>query len=89
MAADKAKAEAEQKQLEELTQENHLAMMQMDIDEDIDRAETATRTIRNFSAIENDSGKEFVGYTNIPDSKSSESDGEAEDLLRLKVRFLD
>lgn len=87
MAADKAKADAEKKRLEDLTQENHRAMAQMDIDEDIDRSKTAARTIRNFAAIENDSGEEFVGFADIQDSES-ESNGEAEDVLTLKVRFL-
>jgi len=83
---DKAKADAEKKEKEECTQENHCKMVQMDINEDIDRAETAAQTIRTFVELEDESSEEFVGYTAIEDSKS-ESDRGAEDMLSLKVRF--
>lgn len=86
IAADKARAEAEKKRQEELTQENHRILAQMDVDEDIDRAETATRTIRTFAELEDGSGEEFLGFAAIEDSES-ESDGGAEDALTLKVRF--
>jgi hypothetical protein len=86
MAADKAKADAEKKLKEELTQENHRKMAQMDIDEDVDRAETAARTIRTFTELEDESSEEFIGYADIEDSES-ESDRGAEDALTLKVRF--
>lgn len=85
IAADKAKAEAEKKQLEELAQQNHRAMVQMDITEDIDRVETTAQTIRTFNDLEDNSGEEFIGYVEVEDS---ESDDEAEDSLTLKVRFL-
>ena len=55
MAADKAKADAEKKEKEELMQENHHKMAQMDIDEDIDRAETAAQTIRTFAKLQSSS----------------------------------
>ncbi|KDR66446.1 hypothetical protein GALMADRAFT_232506 [Galerina marginata CBS 339.88] len=55
----------------------------MDIDEDIDRAETAARTIRTFAELEDESGEDFIGYTAVDDSES-ESDGGAEDALTLK-----
>jgi len=58
----------------------------MDINEDINRAETATRTIRTFAELENESGEEFIGYAAVEDSQS-ESDGQAEDGLTLKVRL--
>ncbi|KAF8812151.1 hypothetical protein BYT27DRAFT_7252111 [Phlegmacium glaucopus] len=83
IAADKAKAEAEKKRQEELTKENHHIMAKMDIDKDIDRAETAIRTIRTFAEIEDESGEEFIGYAAIEDSES-ELDGGAEDALTLK-----
>jgi len=82
---DKAKADAEKKQ-KELMQENYHKMAQMDINEDVDRAETAARTIRTFTELEDESGEEFVGYAAVEDSES-ESDGRAEDALTLKVRF--
>lgn len=84
--ADKAKADAEKKRKEELAEENQRALAQMDIDEDIDRAEAATRTIKTFTKLEDDSGEEFVGYAEVEDSES-EPDGDAEDALTLKVRF--
>jgi len=62
-------------------------MVQMDVDEDIDRAETAARTIRTFGDLEDDSGEEFIGYAEVEDSES-ESDSEAQDALMLKVRLL-
>lgn len=61
-------------------------MVQLDIDEDINRAETTTQTIRTLTDLENDSGKEFIGYADVEDSEC-ESDGDAEDTLMLKVRF--
>jgi hypothetical protein len=87
IAADKAKAEQEKKRLEELALENHRAMVQMDVDEDIDRVETAARTIRTFGDLEDDSGEEFIGHAEVEDSES-ESDCKAEDALMLKVRYL-
>ena len=87
MAADKAKADAEKKEKEELMRENVRKMAQMDIDEDIDRAETAARTIRTFAELEDESGEEFVGYADVEDS-DSELDGRAEDALTLKVRLV-
>ena len=87
IAADKAKAEEGKKRQEELTQENQCMMAQMDINEDLDRAETAAQTIRTFSDHEDHSGEEFVGYGDIEESES-ELDGEAEEALKLKVRFL-
>ena len=86
IAADKAKTEAEKKQLEEITEENHRTMARMDIEEDINRAETAARTIRTFADLENNTGEEFIGYEDVEDS-GSESGSEAEDALALKVRF--
>jgi hypothetical protein len=44
IVADQAKAETEKKCMEELTKDNNRAMVQMDIDEDIDRTDTANRT---------------------------------------------
>ena len=62
-------------------------MAQMDINEDLDRAETATQTIRTFSDHEDHSGEESVEYGDIEESES-ELDGKAEEALKLKVRFL-
>ena len=77
MAADKAKGDAEKKEKEELTQENVCKMAQMDIDEDIDRAETAAQTIRTFAKLEDESSEEFVGYADVEDP-DVELDGGAE-----------
>ena len=90
IAADKAKADAEKKKWEELTKENHRALEQMDIHEDISRAETAIRTIRTFGDLNRDSemdGEEFVGFNNIA-SSDSDTDGHTEDPVNLKVRYL-
>jgi hypothetical protein len=93
MAADKAKAEAKKRQQEELTQQNHRTMAQMDIDEDIDRAETAAQTVRTFADLNHDteSGvEEFVGYNSVSGSDDSDpgSDGHPEVPLQLEVRLL-
>jgi len=83
IAADKAKADAEKRQQEELIEENHRAMMQLDIDEDVDRANTAARTIRTFADLEcantNSDGEEFEGFHDVSSTTDSEStsDGEA------------
>ena len=92
VAADKAKADAEKKQQEELTEENHRAMEQMDINEDIARSETAARTIRTFGDLERDSetdGEEFVGFDDISGGEDSDSDSDshAKDAVNLKVRY--
>lgn len=58
----------------------------MDIDKDIDRAETVTRTIRTFANLDEESSEEFVGYADIEDSES-ELEDEVEDALTMKVRF--
>lgn len=86
IAADKAEANAEKQRQEDLTQENQRAMVQMDIDEDINRAEIAARTVRTFANLDNDSNEEFIGYADIKDSES-ESDGDADNASTLKVRF--
>lgn len=95
IAADKAAAEAKKRQQEVLTQEKHCAMAQMDIDEDIDRAEMATQTIRTFTDLDREtesSVEEFVGYNSVSSSDDSDlgSDGHgrAEVPVKLKVRLL-
>lgn len=95
IAADKAKADAEKRQKEELIKQNRQEMMQMDIDEDIDRAETAAQTIRTFADLdrktESDSDvEEFVGYLDVSSSGDSDSDSNdhAENAVKLKVSFL-
>ena len=93
IAADKAKADAEKRRQEELIEENRRAMMQLDIDEDVDRANTAARTVRTFADLEQADtdldGEEFEGFHDVSSTTDSESpsDGEAEDAAKLKVRF--
>ena len=96
MAADKAKADAEKRQKEELTEKNRQAMMRMDINEDIDRAEAVAKTIRTFTDIDRakiqveSDAEEFVGYNEVSssDDSVSESGGRAEDAAKSKVRFM-
>ena len=96
MAADKAKADAEKRQKEELTEKNRQAMMWMDINEDIDRAEAVAKTIRTFTDIDRakiqveSDAEEFVGYNEVSssDDSVSESGGRAEDAAKSKVRFM-
>lgn len=78
-----------------LTQEKHHTMAQMDIDEDINRAEIAAQTIRTFTDLdcETELGiEEFVGYNSVSSSDDSDlgSDGHghAEVPVKLKVRLL-
>jgi hypothetical protein len=88
IAADNARADAEKKRQKELTEENHRVVAQMDINEDIDRAETAAQTIRTFGDLERDSetGEEFEGYNDVSQGEDSDpdSDGQTND---LKVRY--
>ena len=79
--------EGDDEHCKELTQKNVRKMAQMDIDEDINRAETAAQTIRTFTELEDESSEEFIGYADIEDS-DTELDGGAEDALTLKVRLV-
>ena len=91
IAADKAASEAKKRQQEVLTQEKHRAMAQMDIDEDVDKAEMAARTVRTFADLdrETESGvEEFVGYNSVPSSDDSDLVSDAEVPVKLKVRLL-
>ena len=93
IVADKAKADAEKRQKEELIKLNRHAMMRMDIDEDVNRAETAAKTIRTFADLDRRTEsdvEEFVGYLNVSSSGDSDSNsnGHAENTGKLKVRFL-
>lgn len=95
IAADKAAAEAKKRQQEVLTQEKHRAMAQMDIDEDVDRAEMAARTVRTFADLdrETESGvEEFVGYNSVSSSDDSDlgsdAHAHAEVPVKSKVRLL-
>jgi len=93
IAADKAKADAEKRQKEELIEQNHRAMMRMDIDEDIDRAEMAAQTIRTFADLDRKTEsdvEDFVGCLDVSSSGDSDSDsnGHAENAVKLKVSFL-
>jgi hypothetical protein len=94
IAADKAKKELGKKQLEERAEENNQAMIQMDVKEDIDRANTIAQTVRTFADLEHDTesnGEEFVGYNEVSDGDTSESDSDDHhhgDTVKLKVRFL-
>lgn len=93
IAADRAKADAEKRQKEELIKQNHRAMKRMDIDEDVDRAETAAKTVRTFADLDRrteSDAEEFVGYLDVSSSGDSDSDsnGHAENTGKLKVRFL-
>ena len=88
IAADKAKADAEKRQKEELIKQNRRAMMRT-----FDRAETAAKTIRTFADLDRRTEldvEEFVGYHDVSDSENSDSDsdGHAESAVKLKVRFL-
>jgi hypothetical protein len=77
-----------------LTQEKHRAMAQMDIDEDVDRAEMAARTV-SFADLDRktESGvEEFVGYNSVSSSDDSDlgsdAHAHAEVPVKLKVRLL-
>ena len=93
IAADKAKAEAEKRRQQQLTEENHKEMIRMDANEDINRAETAARAIRTFTDLDRDSGgEEFTGYDEVSSGEDSDiddesDDGYSEDAATLKVRF--
>lgn len=90
--ADKAKAVAEKKRKEELTQENHCIIDQMDIDKDKDREKIASQTIRTFTDLEcnSESGEEFTSFNSVSsDDDSNMSDSEVPmDMMKLKVSFL-
>jgi hypothetical protein len=91
IAADNAKADAEKMRQAQLTEENHRTMIRMDVEEDINRAETVAQTIRKFADLErnSESGEEFVGFHDAEGS-DSDSDSHGEDLVKtvkLKVRF--
>ena len=61
-------------------------MMQMDIEEDTDRAEVAARTVRSFADLDREAesdAEEFVGYHDVLGSEDSDSDGNA--AVKLKV----
>ena len=81
MAADKAKKEIEQKECEELANEKTWAMMQMDIKEDNERAQSAAQTIRTFGDLDHDtepdSGEEFVGYDEVSSGGELDSDDDS------------
>lgn len=98
IAADKAKADAEKRRKDELTEENRRTMIQMDVEEDINRAEAVAKTIRTFADLERNtesSGEEFAGFNDIGSQDShSDSDrepdghgGEDSDPVKLKVSF--
>lgn len=98
IAADKAAAEAatamEKKRLEEVALEKQRKITQMNLEEDINRMEVETRTIRKFSdldcILESDE-EEFTGYKDTLNlSSSSEEDPEApeDDFEALKVSIL-
>ncbi|KJA15336.1 hypothetical protein HYPSUDRAFT_391821 [Hypholoma sublateritium FD-334 SS-4] len=98
IAADKTAAEAaaamEKKRLEEVALEKQRRITQMNLDEDIDRMEVETRTIRKFSdldrILESDE-EEFAGYNDMLNlSSSSEEAPEApeDDFEALKVSIL-
>ena len=58
----------------------------MDVEDDLDRARTATETIRRLSDIASDSdGEEFIGFNKV---SSSLSDDDSEQAKDLKVSFL-
>ena len=65
-------------------------MMQMDIDEDINRAEMAAQTIRTFTDLDRKTEsdvEEFVGYLDVS-SSDSDSNGHPKSAVNLKVSFL-
>ena len=92
VAADKARADAEKKRKKELTEENHCVMAQMDVNEGIERAGTATWTIRTFGDLEHDSktdGEEFEGFIDVSQGEDSNpnSDDQTIGAINLKVRY--
>jgi hypothetical protein len=63
-------------------------MEQMNLNDDIEREETAVRTIRTFGDLDRDSGEEFVGFDDILGEDSDpDSDSHAEETVNLKVRY--
>jgi hypothetical protein len=90
IVADKAKADSEKRQKEELIKQNRRAMKRMDIDEDINRAEMAAQTIRTFADLNRETEsdvEEFVGYHDVSSSGDSDSDSNGH-TEKLKVSFL-
>lgn len=82
--ADKARVEEEKRQQEELNRDNEQRMLEMDIEEDVDRARTTTHVVRKFADIKNDSGEEFVGYNDV--GLGSEDDSEV--VVNKKVCYV-
>ena len=67
-------------------------MAQMDVNEDIDRAGTAARTIRTFGNLEHDSkidGEEFEGFNDVSQGEDSNPDSDDQTIgaINLKVRY--
>ncbi|KAF8157499.1 hypothetical protein BJ912DRAFT_1070237 [Pholiota molesta] len=86
IAADNAAAETERQRLEEVANEKKRKIVQMDLQEDINRMETEARVIRKFSDLDHGlelSEEEFDGYNDVLGSSSSE-DAPEDDFLALK-----
>ena len=95
IAADKAATEAavamEKKRLEEVALEKQRKITQMNLEEDVNRMEVETRTIRKFTdlnrIVESDK-EEFPGYSdmlNLSSSSEDDLEGPEDDLDSLKV----
>jgi hypothetical protein len=70
--ADKAATAEAKKQQEDKVKATDRWMAQINMDEDKDRAETAARTIRRLSNIQELDQEEFVGHNNVSSTKSDE-----------------
>jgi len=86
IATEKAEVEKNQQCLKELSGETDWRLVQMDIDEDIQRHKEAEGTILQISDIKNNmsdpDGEEFVGYEAVSSSSDDDDCGEeAEDSL--------
>jgi hypothetical protein len=70
--ADKAAATEAKKQQEDKVKATDQWIAQINMDEDKDWAETAARTIRRLSDIQELDQEEFVGYDDASSTKSDE-----------------
>jgi hypothetical protein len=88
--AAKATAEAAKMQKEKTAQDAKQHLAQMDIDDDVDKAQTAANTIRRLSDVAMNSatdldGEEFVGFNDV--SSTSDKSDDDEDLKVRQINF--
>lgn len=83
-AAKAATKEAKKRKVE-AEQEAHCRLAEMDIDDDRERAQVATRAIRRLSDVASEEeGEEFIGF----DEASSSSSDDAEDVHDFQVSLV-